>query len=160
MSTMLVQSRFALSEEVRRRASMHLQAVLVDILDLDLQTKQAHWNLRGPNFVGVHKLLDEFHAAYQEAIDEVAERMLALGFAADGSAATIERSTSLPAFPSGFVTDSEAVSVLADRLGTTIAKTRERQEAIGAVDPVSEDMLIELLQNLEKNLWMLESQES
>jgi starvation-inducible DNA-binding protein len=160
MKTLVARSRFALSEDVRHRAAHQLQSVLVDILDLDLQTKQAHWNLRGPNFVGIHKMLDEFHATYQETIDQVAERILALGFPADGRAATIERGTNLDVFPEGFIEDHRAISILADHIGVAATKTRETQEAIGPIDAVSEDILIELLQNLEKHLWMLQSQEN
>lgn len=159
MSSVMTRSRHALSEEVRRRASQHLQMTLVDLLDLSLQMKQAHWNLRGTNFTAVHKLFDEFHASYGDVIDDIAERILALGYPADGRASTIERDSQLEAFPEGFVSDSEAVSLLADRVGVATTKIREQQEALGAVDPVSEDLLIGLLQNLEKQLWMLQSLE-
>ena len=134
-----------------------LQEVLVDLIDLSLQGKQAHWNLRGPMFRELHLLLDEVVEAARDASDQVAERCLALGVAADGRLATVAAGTHLEAFPEGRIEDHAVTALVAMRLQTVSQVGRSRLGQLGELDPVSQDLVNEVLTAIEKQLWMVEA---
>lgn len=136
-----------------------LQAVLVDLLDLASQGKQAHWTVVGQNFGPAHTLLDAIVATAQAAVDETAERMTALNIAPDGRVTTVAATSKLEGFPAGPVTDCDAVRLVADRLAGVIERMRAHEASVCGVDAVSDDMLIGFLGTLEKHLWMLQAQE-
>jgi starvation-inducible DNA-binding protein len=135
-----------------------LQATLVDLIDLALQAKQAHWNVAGGNFRSVHLQLDEMMTEYRAWSDVVAERVVAIGVAADGRARTVADSSVLPGFPDGTVGDHTVVELFVERLEATAGAFRERMERLGDTDPVSQDVLIEILAGIEKQLWMVRTQ--
>ena len=137
-----------------------LQASLVDLIDLALQGKRAHWNVVGPNFRSVHLQLDEVIADTRSASDEVAERIATLGTAANGRANGVATASRLTAYPDGFQTAPETVHLVADRLATTIQALREAIEHLESTDPVSQDLLISVAARLEKHLWMVQAQEA
>jgi starvation-inducible DNA-binding protein len=132
-----------------------LQETLVELIDLSLHGKQAHWNVVGPTFRPLHELLDEFTAQYRDWYDTVAERLTAIGVAPDGRSSTVASSTPLEQLPEGQIAD---VAVLAhfDGLLTMVTdRVRARAEALGDHDLASQDVLIELLRGLEKQRWMV-----
>jgi starvation-inducible DNA-binding protein len=106
--------------------------------------KQAHWNLYGPRFRSVHVQLDEVVAIARDHADTVAERAAALGVSPDGRAGTIAGTSGVPAFPSGWTKDADAVDALVQTFSAVIGTVRERIEATGPVDAVSQDLLIGL----------------
>jgi len=136
-----------------------LQSRLVDLLDLSLQLKQAHWCVVGHNFRAVHLQLDEIIDDVRMGSDEVAERISTLGVAPDGRAATVAETSSLSKMDAKFVSASQTVTIVADHLQTTVNGLRESIEKLGDLDPISEDMLIGITAGLEKHLWMVQSQE-
>ncbi|SRR5581483_2315414 len=146
--------------EERLEAAGILQRILTDVMDLTLQTKQAHWNLHGVSFSAVHRQLDELAEAGRTFSDRLAERCLALGAAADGRAATIASNTDLDPFPEGRLEDRRAVVHIADRLRTVSEAARSRLEELGQADAVSQNLVCELLEEMEKQLWMFESSRS
>ena len=150
--------RSVLAPEVKQRSAPLLQGALVDLIDLALQAKQAHWNLIGKNFRSVHLQLDEIIDQVRTASDDVAERLVTIGVAADGRAATVAESSCLAAFPEGEVSVQQTIALISDRLAAISKSMRERIEALD-IDPVSQDMLIGLTAPIEKQLWMLQSQE-
>jgi starvation-inducible DNA-binding protein len=158
-SIMTMGSRFAPDQGQRLKAAELLQGTLVDILDLALQGKQAHWNLVGPHFRELHLQLDEMVDSCHTAGDEIAERMLALGAPADGRAATIAATSRVEAFPGGEVRDSEVVRLVAGRLAAVVEHVREVQSRMGELDVPSEDLLIGLTATLEKQLWTIQASE-
>src|SRR4051812_41725657 len=85
------------------------QAVLVDLIEMHVQGKQAHWNIVGTNFRDLHLQLDEIIEAARTFADEMAERMRALHALPDGRSATVSKSTSLPEFPSGLINTKDAI---------------------------------------------------
>jgi starvation-inducible DNA-binding protein len=111
--------------------------------------KQAHWNLYGPRFRSVHVQLDEVVAIARDHADTVAERAAALGVSPDGRAGTIAGTSGVPAFPSGWTKDADAVDALVQTFSAVIGTVRERIEATGPVDAVSQDLLIGLTAELE-----------
>jgi len=135
-----------------------LQATLVDLIDLALQAKQAHWNVAGANFRSVHLQLDEMMTEYRAWSDVVAERIVAIGVAADGRVATVAAGSVLPVFPDDTVGDRAVVELFVDRLEKIAGAFRERMDRLGDTDPVSQDILIEVLAGIEKQLWMVRTQ--
>ncbi|WP_224273533.1 Dps family protein [Streptomyces sp. LS1784] len=145
-----------LSDSARAVAGSALQATLVDLLDLALTAKQAHWNLYGPRFRSLHVQLDEVAATARNFSDTVAERAAALGVAPDGRAATIAATSALPSVPQGWLEDRAVVNALVDTFATVIRRRRERIGATGEADAVTEDLLIGLIAELEKQSWMFQ----
>lgn len=151
--------REILPPEHRDTVSNALQATLNDLLDLSMQTKQAHWNVRGPNFRSLHLQLDEIFETTRMAVDEIAERLAQIGVASQGNAQIVAKQSRLEAYPEGFLSVPDSVSHIADRLAQAIRSVREGIETTGEVDPVTEDLLIETSAQLEEHLWMVQAQE-
>lgn len=152
--------RHVINGEARNKTISALQSCLIDLIDLALQGKQAHWNVVGSNFRSVHLQLDEIIAAAREGSDAVAERIVTLGEPAEGRAATVAKNSRLEDFPAGLQSVSDTVTLIADRLMQTISGLRDGIEAVGDLDPVSEDLLIARASELEKYLWMVQAQEA
>jgi starvation-inducible DNA-binding protein len=134
-----------------------LQASLVELLDLALVGKQAHWNVVGPLFRPVHLELDEIVEGAHEAADTVAERLSAIGSVPDGRAATIAATSPLEAFPDGQVADRHAVALIGASVDLLVAHLKERVERCAA-DPVSQGILIGIEEAFAKHAWMLRAQ--
>ncbi|MGW4639762.1 Dps family protein [Sphaerisporangium sp. NPDC004334] len=135
-----------------------LQGALIDLLDLSLVGKQAHWNLIGRNFRSLHLQLDEIVAIARTGADSAAERAVALGVNPDGRAATVARDTQIRQFDTGYIEDGKVVAAFTDLLGEMIARMRERIAATEEPDPVTQDLLIQITEGLEKQHWMIQAQ--
>lgn len=146
-----------LSDENLKTVSEALQGALVDLVDLALVAKQIHWNVVGPRFRSVHLQLDEVVSVARTHSDTVAERASALGVSPDGRAATVAVGSGIGVTPEGWVDDSAAVSAMVDALGAVIARMRERVRSTEEPDPVSQDMLIAVTGDLEKQHWMFQA---
>lgn len=155
--TAIIDRAAALELDRRLAAAQILQRLLIDLLDLGLQGKQAHWNVRGHMFGDLHRLLDEVVETSRGASDRLAERCLALGVAADGRVASVARDTHLDEFPEGRVDDRDVVELIANRLHTVSEAARSRLGKLGELDVVSQDIVIEVLEEIEKHLWMVEA---
>jgi starvation-inducible DNA-binding protein len=136
----------------------HLQEVLVDLIELHLQGKQAHWNLVGTNFRDLHLQLDEIVDTAREASDTIAERMRALNGVPDGRSDTVTASTTLPAIPPNELSTTETVDLVTTRIYAPVNTVRTVHDAVDAVDPSSSDLLHDIIDNLEKAAWMLKSE--
>lgn len=148
----------SLSEERRKLAGTALQGTLVDLLDLSLVAKQAHWNLYGPRFRSIHLQLDEVVTTARAFADTVAERAAALGVSPDGRAATVAGSSGLPDFPQGWVKDGDTVEALVRTFTAVIERVRVRIDETGPADAVTQDLLIGLTAELEKQSWMFQAE--
>lgn len=153
----MIETRVTLSEQARQSAAMELQASLVELLDLVAKGKQAHWNLFGPGFITIHRLLDELIEEYRELADSVAERCVTVGVAPDGLPRTVATASRLPDMPPGRIQDRQAVELMADCLSETCKRVRQRCEHLAQIDLVTQNLLIEVAAKLEKQLWMLQS---
>jgi starvation-inducible DNA-binding protein len=138
-----------------RPVSRDLQGMLVDLVDLALIGKQAHWNVEGPQFRSVHLFLDELVDSWRAFADQVAERAVASGAAPYGQAETVAGTSEIVPLPAGALSDMAVIDAIASRLAGVVARTRERIAHTAESDPVSEDLLIALAGTLEKQLWML-----
>ena len=135
-----------------------LQSVLVDLIELNLQGKQAHWNVVGPNFRDVHRQLDLVVATARDAADGVAERMRAVGGIPDGLSCTVAETTGLLAYPRGEVTTRRTVDLISERIYTTVANARAVHSAVDDEDSVSADLLNGTIAQLEQHAWLLSSE--
>lgn len=147
-----------LDESARGTVGKALQGALVDLIDLSLQGKQAHWNLVGHHFRSIHLQLDEVVASARLHSDTVAERAVALGVNPDGRARTIAEASELGPLDSGYLQDDKVIAAFVERLGAVVARMRERVRATEEPDPVSQDILIEVTADLEKHYWMFQAQ--
>src|SRR3954467_12800281 len=86
-------------ETTRVKVVELLNARLADAIDLQTQTKQAHWNVKGPNFIALHKLFDEINEAVEDYVDDIAERAVQLGGIAEGTARIVAKRTTLAEYP-------------------------------------------------------------
>lgn len=133
----------------------NLQRVLVELIELQLQGKQAHWNVVGTNFRDLHLQLDELVDYAREASDTVAERMRALEAVPDGRTDTVAASTTLPKFPAYEVNTAEAVDLITGHIHAAVDTVRSVRDAVDAEDPTSADILHDVIANLEKQAWLL-----
>lgn len=135
-----------------------LQASLVDLIDLALQAKQAHWNVVGPLFKSVHEHLDEVVDIGRDYSDKVAERAAAIAVNPDGGAAVVAAGTVLTPLPAAPISTEDAAAAIAVMLDTLSARFRERVAQVDDVDSVSGGLLGEILEALELQRWMFQSQ--
>jgi starvation-inducible DNA-binding protein len=135
-----------------------LQGALVDLVDLALVAKQAHWNLTGRNFKVVHEHLDEVVALARTGQDVVAARAVAVGVNPDGRSRTVADRTELPQLEAGYLDDDKVVAAVTDMLAQIIARFRERIAATDEPDQVTQDLLISITAELEKQHWMFQAQ--
>ncbi|MFE9926743.1 Dps family protein [Streptomyces sp. NPDC005774] len=147
-----------LSDENLKTVSEALQGALVDLVDLSLVAKQIHWNVVGQRFRSVHLQLDEVVTLARTHTDTVAERAAALGVSPDGRAATVAVGSGIGVTPEGWVDDTAAVGAMVDALGAVTARMRERVDTTGEADPVSQDLLIAVTGDLEKQRWMFQAE--
>lgn len=147
-----------LRHEEREAIGAELQGVLIELIDLSLLGKQAHWNLFGPNFRALHLQLDELVDAWREAADEVAERAIALGHPPDGRSQTVAERTELEPLAAGPIADHDVVTALTERLTDAIGRIRTRMDRLEDVDAVTADLLHGVVMGLEKQLWMIRVQ--
>ncbi|MFF7891633.1 Dps family protein [Streptomyces sp. NPDC007907] len=150
--------RSTLPDDARKVACEALQDTLVDLLGLSLVGKQAHWNVVGPRFRSIHLQLDDVVTAARDFADTVAERSAALGVPPDGRPETVAKGFTLPAPQEGWVRDSDAVQVMVDALQDAVARLRERIDATEKADPVTQDLLIGITAELEKQRWMFDAE--
>ena len=138
--------------------SGNLQRVLVDLIELHLQGKQAHWNVVGTNFRDLHLQLDELVDFAREASDTVAERMRALDVVPDGRSDTVTAGTSLPQFPAYEHSTAEVVDLITARIYATVDTLRAVHDEVDAEDPSTADILHQLIDGLEKLAWLIKSE--
>jgi starvation-inducible DNA-binding protein len=136
----------------------NLQRILVDLIELHLQGKQAHWNVIGTNFRDLHLQLDELVDFAREGSDIIAERMRALDAVPDGRSDTVVATTSLPRFPASEHNTTEVVDRITTRIYATVETLRRVHDAVDAEDPTTADILHAQIDGLEKLAWLIKSE--
>lgn len=147
-----------LSDVSRSITGDALQGALIDLVDLSLLAKQAHWNLVGPHFRSLHLQLDEIVALARTHMDVVAERAVAIGVNPDGRAETVTKTGESKQLPDGWLADRDVVSFFTEVLAAVIARFRDRIRDTDEPDPATQDLLIAAVQDLEKQHWMIQAQ--
>ncbi|MDU7522164.1 MAG: DNA starvation/stationary phase protection protein Dps [Roseomonas mucosa] len=151
-------TRNSVGENAKNVSLTTLQALLTDSIDLYNATRQAHWNLKGTNFIGLHEMLEKFYNALNEQSDMLAERMVLLGGVANGTTQNLANTTRLPPYPGDLLDSIGHVKELADRYAQVGKALRDGiDETDDAGDADTADLLTELSRAIDKNLWMLEA---
>ena len=154
----LLATRNDLPAEARSAMVALLNQQLADLTDLFTQTKQAHWNVKGAEFIALHKLYDDLAGEVLAYIDDVAERAVQLGGVAAGTLRMGADATRLEEFPAGAVGSTESVTLVADRFATVAASSRAAIDtATEAADADTADLFTEISRGLDKSLWFLEA---
>lgn len=151
--------RSTLDDPARKAVGELLQDTLVDLVDLSLVGKQAHWTVTGPRFRALHLQLDEVVDAARGYADVVAERAAAIGVAPDGRAMTVAKQSGLPQLSDGWQADDDVVAYFVVAYATVIARIRERVDRAGELDAVTQDLLIQITADLEKQYWMFQAEQ-
>jgi len=152
------QTRNDLPAKTRVRLEKLLNARLADALDLESATKQAHWNVKGPHFIALHKLFDELHTNVEEHVDAVAERITALGGTALGTLQAAARDSSLEPYPENIYDGRDHLEALSDRLADFGKKVRAGIESADKLaDAGTADLFTQIVRDVDKYLWFLEA---
>jgi starvation-inducible DNA-binding protein len=152
------QTRNDLPGKTRSKMIELLNARLADALDLESQAKQAHWNVKGPQFIALHELFDKVHAAAEAAVDEIAERAVALGGIANGTVQQVVSRTTLPPYPEQLVDGREHVQALASAMAAFGKNVRRAIDAAAkAGDAGTSDLFTGVSREVDKYLWFLEA---
>jgi starvation-inducible DNA-binding protein len=147
-----------LSPTTRRSMIELLNEHLADAIDLQLQAKQAHWNIKGPNFVGLHQLFDQVAAQAREYADDIAERAVALGGVARGTVEAVSGQTQLREYPIEVGDWRPHVRAMQDALSTFGRGARKAVEDATALnDADTADLFTEISRGVDKSLWMVEA---
>jgi starvation-inducible DNA-binding protein len=157
----LHKTRNDLTSNTKTAVAGLLNARLADAIDLALMTKQAHWNLRGPQFIAVHEMLDGFRTELDGHIDIVAERIVQLGGVAMGTTQAVAEGSKLKAYPTDIISVDDHVAALAERYGDLANTTRAAIDASDeAGDADTADIFTAFSRSLDKALWFLEAHEA
>ena len=154
----LFPTRNDLPEDKRVEVIGLLNQRLAEAIDLQTQCKQAHWNVKGPAFIGLHKLFDDVNEDVESYVDLIAERVVQLGGVAEGTIGAVETRSKLPDYPIGIATGAGHVAALSDALGAFGRAARITIEEMNELeDSGSADMLTEISRGVDKWLWFVEA---
>ena len=147
-----------LTEAIRVKAVELLNARLADCTDLQTQTKQAHWNVKGRNFIALHELFDKINEGAEDYVDDIAERAVQLGGVAEGTARMAAKRSSLPEYPANAVdgrSHVEALSTVLAAFGKAVRKAIDESNELGDLDTA--DLFTEVSRGIDKWLWFVEA---
>ena len=147
-----------LPKEARTESIGLLNQRLADIIDLQTQLKQAHWNVKGPHFIGLHELFDKLAEEIEEYVDMIAERVVQLGGIAEGTARVAASRSRLDEYPLAIAEGSAHVEAVARALSTFGREARMAiDEAAGFEDADTADLFTEVSRGIDKALWFVEA---
>jgi starvation-inducible DNA-binding protein len=147
-----------LPEATRVKVIGLLNARLADCKDLQTQVKQAHWNVKGPNFISLHLLFDKINDDVENYVDEIAERAVQLGGVAEGTARMVAKRSSLAEYPASAVDGHSHVEALSSALaafGKAARKAIDEANDLGDLDTA--DLFTEVSRGIDKWLWFVEA---
>lgn len=160
MENKLTHTRNSLPESTRSEMAAMLQERLADSIDLMLQAKQAHWNVKGPHFIALHKLFDTVFHDTEKCVDLIAERIVQLGGTAHGTIGVVAQQTSLPGYNPDISSATKHIAEMAHALAFYGELIREGIAlATQLEDATTADILTEILRGADTNLWFVEAHE-
>lgn len=151
-------TKHGLGADIRQSAVELLNARLADAIDLELQAKQAHWNVKGPNFIGLHELFDQVAASAAKYKDDIAERAVMLGGVAVGTAQAVVERTTLAPYPveaQDWRSHVDCVSSALAKFGTALRQGIEDADELD--DAVTSDLLTGIAHEVDKYMWFVEA---
>jgi starvation-inducible DNA-binding protein len=152
------QTKNDLAKENRENLVEMLNARLADAIDLKTQAKQAHWNVKGSHFIGLHELFDQVATAVEADVDLIAERVTALGGTALGTARVVAQKSSLAEYPLEIVDGTSHVDALSTAMADFNKKVRANiDDADEAGDANTADLLTGISREMDKLLWFVEA---
>jgi starvation-inducible DNA-binding protein len=147
-----------LPEATRRKMIDLCNARLADAIDLQTQTKQAHWNVKGPHFIALHELFDKVNEDVEDYVDLIAERAVQLGGDVEGTARSVAKRSTLAEYPVKSGIGRQHVDALSSALAAFGKLIRSAIEASDSVDDEdTNDIFIEISRGVDKWLWMVEA---
>ena len=155
MTTIPRVSKSSMKAEAAAAVAQFLSPVVVDLVALGVDGKQAHWHVRGPGFIAVHELLDVIVAHAYEFADTAAERVVALGLPLDARVKTVGSTNTLPVLAPGFQQIEPTIEHVIAAIDATLETVRTAIDELDELDPVSQDVVIEIARGLEKDRWLL-----
>lgn len=141
--------------DVAAGTAQFLTPVVIELEALVVNGKQAHWNLRGANFIGVHELLDTLVADAQEWADLAAERIVALGLPIDARIATVAANTKASPLSDGFVQSDQSIAEVIGQIDVALDAVNTAVRELDELDQTSQDVAIEIARGLDKDRWLL-----
>jgi starvation-inducible DNA-binding protein len=154
----MYKTKIDLSEKIRRNVAAILNDRLADAIDLQSQVKQAHWNVKGPNFIALHELFDQISDAVLEQIDEIAERVTTLGATAEGTVAVAAKRSKLKNYPLSITAGKDHLYYLSTQLAAWAKAVRaaiEDTDKLGDADTA--DLFTGISRSVDKYLWFVEA---
>ncbi|GHD38928.1 DNA starvation/stationary phase protection protein [Mycetocola manganoxydans] len=145
----------SVSPDVAAGVAQFLTPVVIDMTALVVNGKQAHWHVRGANFVGVHELLDTIVAHAQDWADSAAERIVALGLPVDARLATVAAKTSTGELTAGFQQSENTIAEFVAQIDAALVSIKTAVDELDGIDLTSQDIAIEIARGLEKDRWFL-----
>ena len=135
-----------------------LQDRLADSIDLQIQAKQAHWNVKGPNFIALHELFDKIAEESEEYPDLIAERIVQFGGIAEGTVQVVANRSSLSDYPLVLTTGHEHIEAFSRSLAVYGELIRGAiKQAVELDDPATADIFTQISRGVDKNLWFIEA---
>lgn len=148
----------SLSAEQAQAVAAALQPTVVELIDLALTGKQLHWAVVGPRFKPVHEHLDELIDEHRTYADMTAEYMSTVGIVPDGRAVRVASDSSMDPVDAEFLDDATVLDLMTERLKEVATNLRARRAEVAEHDAAAEDLLIEVIRALDKQLWMTSAQ--
>lgn len=143
------------SPDVAAAAAQFLGPVVIELQALAVNGKQAHWHVRGANFIGVHELLDQVVDHAQDYADTAAERVVALGLPIDARIQTVAEKTGAGKMPAGFLASDAMIATIIEQIDVALAVVNKAVKELDAIDQTSQDVAIEIARGLDKDRWFL-----
>ena len=141
--------------DVAAGTAQFLSPVVLDLTAIVVNGKQAHWHVRGANFIGVHELLDDIVDHAQEWADLAAERIVALGLPVDARLSTVAAKTSTPELSEGFQQSDRTIAEVIALIDAASASVNTAVDELDELDQTSQDVAIEIARGLDKDRWFL-----
>jgi starvation-inducible DNA-binding protein len=148
-------SSTSVSPDVAAGVAQFLSPVVIDLTALVVNGKQAHWHVRGANFVGVHELLDTIVDHAQDWADSAAERIVALGLPVDARLATVAAKTTTGELTAGFQQSGNTIAEFVAQIDAALTSIKTAVDELDSIDLTSQDIAIEIARGLEKDRWFL-----
>ncbi|WP_411722497.1 Dps family protein [Mycetocola sp.] len=155
MTDLTTVSSTSVSPDVAAGVAQFLSPVVIDLTALVVNGKQAHWHVRGANFIGVHELLDTIVDHAQDWADSAAERIVALGLPVDARLATVAAKTTTGQLTAGFQQSNTTIAEFVAQIDAALTSIKTAVDELDSIDLTSQDIAIEIARGLEKDRWFL-----